>query len=292
MSANKTTKVAIAIPVFNRREITLQGLRSLKRVDLAGIDLRIFVTDDASPDGTSSAIETEFPDVEVIEGDGTLHYAAGTNRAIEAAMKWAPDYIAIMNDDAVFHRNFLKSLVDTAKQFPDSVIGSLLLLWNEPHRVFQIDPKWSTTEGGWLFRDDRSSSSFGHTPFEVDAMVGNCSLIPADAIRRSGLLDEARFPHGWGDAQYFETLRRDGWKLRVDPNSLVWCEPNTNPMPLHGKGMAEQLRVLLFDTRHPVNVRRQFIARWHSAPSKPKAAAAFLFYLMRMSTKAARYRVS
>ena len=280
------------MPVYNRRETTLQGLRSLMRVELSGIDLRIYVTDDASPDGTAVAIRAEFPNVEVIEGNGDLHYAAGTNRAIEAAMQWEPDFIVMMNDDAVFHRDFLSSLVATAKKQPGSIVGSMLLLWDEPHRVFQVDPKWVTQEGGWQFPEDLTSDSFGREPFEVDALVGNCVLIPSEAIRTVGFLDEKRFPHGWGDAQYFERLRRAGRKLIIDPISLVWCEPNTNPAPLHGKRISEQLQILLFDDRHPVNLRRQFIARWHCAPSRTRAAAAFLFYLFRMSRRAASYRNS
>lgn len=280
------------MPVFNRRETTLQGLRSLSRIDRDGLDVRIFVVDDASPDGTAEAVCKELPEVKLIEGDGTLHYAAGTNRAIEAAMKWQPDYVAVMNDDAVFHRRFLKSLVDTANTNPRSVVGSLLLLWDEPHRVFQVDPKWETAGGGWSFPDDLSLHSISNAPFYVDALVGNCVLIPREAIEQCGDLDEKRFPFGWGDAQYFARLKKAGWRLMVDPNSLVWCEPNTNPHPLHKGGFKKQLETLLLNHRHPMNLRRQFTARWHSAPSKPAAAAAFVFYILSMSKQAFKHRRS
>jgi len=291
-SSKQKVRVAVAIPVFNRRDMTLQGIRSLSRTSQDVIDLKIFITDDGSKDGTGAAIRAEFPEVELIEGSGNLHYAAGTNRAVEAALRWAPDYILMANDDAVFHYQSLSTLVDTAIENRRSVVGSILLLWDEPHRVFQVDPKWQTFEGGWIFPRNMTLENMHRKPFEVDALVGNCVLVPTAAVKHCGLMDERRFPHGWGDAQYFERLRRNGWKLMIDPNALVWCEPNTNPFSLHRKKDWSILRTLFFDQRHPVNLKRQFLARWYSAPSKPQAVAAFFFYLFAMSSRAARYRFS
>src|SRR4051812_16275586 len=111
---NDPCKVALVIPVHNRRETTLQCLRSLSRIDGSGLDLKIFIVDDGSRDETSDAIRHAFPDVVIIEGDGSLHYAGGTNRGISEALKWDPAYVVLMNDDAVFHEQFLQRLVHTA----------------------------------------------------------------------------------------------------------------------------------------------------------------------------------
>lgn len=273
-------KAAIAIPVYNRRETTLQCLRSLSRIDAAGIDLRIFVVDDGSTDGTSEAIAQHFPTVELIAGTGDLHYAAGTNRGIEAAMAWQPDYVIIMNDDAVFHEQFLQRLIATAKANPHSVVGALLLLWSEPHRVFQVGLVWRTFGGGWHIPLDLTAFTVPDSPFEVECLVGNCVLIPAGAIDECGILDERRFPHGWGDAQYTTRMRKAGWKLLVAPRALVWCEPNTNPRGLNQLPVRDRLHTWFLNERHPVNLKRQFVARWHSAPTKIKALGAFAVYCL------------
>ena len=142
-------KTALVIPVFNRRETTLQGLQSLSRIDTENLDVKIFVVDDGSTDGTSEAVAKNFPEVVLIKGDGSLHYAGGTNRGIEAALKWKPVYIVTMNDDSVFHEQFLQRLVKTEQENPRTIVGALLLLWNEPHKVFQVGQKWKTLRGGW-----------------------------------------------------------------------------------------------------------------------------------------------
>lgn len=278
-------KVAIVIPVYNRREITLQGLQSLARVDRTGLDVRIFIVDDGSTDGTSDAIRKSFPYVVLIQGDGTLHYAAGTNRGIEAALKWGAEFVATMNDDAVFHDQLLQRLINTTEANPRSVIGGLLLLWDEPHKVFQVGQSWKTFKGGWVIPDDLTAFNVPQTAFRVECLVGNCLMLPAASIREVGLMDEKRFPHGWGDAQWMARFSKAGWNLLVEPKAYVWCEPNTYPKPLHEMSRSKVLRTLFLDKRHPLNLSRQFIARWESAPSQTKAVVSFCVYLTQLAGK-------
>ena len=282
-------RVALVIPVYNRKATTLQCLRSLARVDTKGLQVKIFIVDDGSTDGTSESIRKEFPSVELVMGDGTLHYAAGTNRGIEAALIWEPNFLVTMNDDAVFHEQFLQRLIKTAKENPRSIVGALLLLWDEPHRVFQVGQKWKTWKGGWVIPEDLTAFDVGDRPFEVEGLVGNCVLISEKAIRECGLMDEKNFPHGWGDAQYMARLHKAGWRLLVEPRSLVWCEPNTYPPPLHKLSITRSLEILFRDKRQPQNLNRQFTARWHSAPTKAKAVIAFLVHLTHLIGKSVRY---
>lgn len=279
-------KVEIVIPVHNRRDITLQALQSLSRIDKTGLDVHIVIVDDGSTDGTSETIESAFPEVQIVKGDGTLHYAAGTNRGIETALEHDPDFIVVANDDSIFHEKFLQRLIHTALENPQSIVGALLLLWNKPHSVFQIDFKWKTAQGGWQQKDGVSIFDLPESPFEVEGLAGNCVLVPVEAIRECGLMDEKKFPHGWGDIQYFVRMRKRGWRLVVDPKAWVWCEPNTYPPPLHALPFGRVLRVLFRDRRHPLNLQRQFIARWESAPNKAAALAAYAIYLFSLAGKA------
>ncbi len=278
-------KTALVIPVHNRKKITLQCLRSLARIDMDGLDVHIFIVDDGSTDGTSDAIRSEFPNVEIIHGDGTLHYAAGINRGIEAALKWDPEFIVIMNDDAVFHEQFLQRLMRTARQNPRSVVGALLLLWDEPHKVFQVGLNWHTLQGGWQVPKDLTAFAVPGQPFEAECIVGNCVLLPTEAFHECGLMDEVHFQQGWGDVQYTTKMRKMGWKLLVDTHAYVWCEPNTYPQPLHQLSLRDSLKILFIDERHPANLKRQLVARWYSAPSKPKALAAFGVYCAMLAKK-------
>lgn len=261
-------------------------------MDTEGLAIRIFVVDDASTDATPEAIEREFPDVTLIKGTGFLHYAGGTNLGILKALRWDPDYVLTANDDSIFDSYFLQSMIETATEFPQSIVGALLLLWNEPHRVFQVGQRWQTLKGGWVFPNDLTAFNVPARPFTVECIVGNCVLFPVAAIRENGLMDEKRFPFGWGDAQYLVRMRKAGWQLLVDPRARVWCEPNTYPDPLHSGAIKRVIQVLFSDTRHPLNLHRQFTALWHSAPSRPKGIAAFVIYLAILVSRTFRYLIS
>jgi GT2 family glycosyltransferase len=279
------TRVAVVIPVYNRRDTTLLGLKSLLSVKTSGIKLQIFVVDDGSTDGTSEAIQLQFPEVIVIQGTGDLHYAAGTNWGIEAALNWAPDYIVTMNDDAVIHEDIFHRMISTAEQNPRSIIGALLLLWDEPHKVFQVDVTWRTFQGGWVMPSDLTAFSVPQEPFDVDVLVGNCLLFPVAAILDGGLMDGTRFPDGWGDAQYLARMKHRGWRLLVHPKAYMWCEPNTYPAPLHQTSIKQAARNLFLNRRHPTNLWRQFIARWESAPSRLLAVVAYTIFVAQIGVK-------
>src|SRR5690606_18943163 len=142
-------RIAVVTPVHNRREITLQCLRSLSRIDSDGLDVSVYIVDDGSTDGTAEAIASEFPGVNIVPGDGNLWFTEGTNVGVREAMKTSPDFVLMMNDDQVFDPGFLQSMVRTAEAFPRSIVGALLLLWDTPHRTFQVDPHWNASWGGW-----------------------------------------------------------------------------------------------------------------------------------------------
>src|SRR5258708_10518044 len=103
-------RIEILSPVRKRREMTLQSLRSLERVDYKGLEIHKIIIDDGSTDGTSEAIKEYFPNVEIIYGDGNLWCSGAANLGIQRALEYDPDYILLINDDTVFDSNFLQAM--------------------------------------------------------------------------------------------------------------------------------------------------------------------------------------
>lgn len=284
--SGKLIHVEIITPVYNRRETTLLCLRSLSRIDQTGLKVHIIVVDDGSVDGTSEAIREQFPEVEIVRGDGTLHYTGGTNRGIEAALEKNPDYVLAINDDSIFDEQFLQRLIKCAEENPRTIVGPLLLLWDTPHKVFQIGSHWQTWYGGWRHRHRLTAWTVPSHPFEVEIIVGNCTLYPVEAIREVGLMKQKTFPYGFGDLEYTPRMRKAGWRLLIEPRSRVWCEPNTliaSPTKMPKRELA---RVLFKDYKNPYNLRRQFVARWESAPTRIQAVTAFGIMLVRLGLRA------
>ena len=62
-------KTAVLLTVYNRKEVTLQGLRSLHKAIAylrEGYSFDIFMTDDGCTDGTAEAVSKEFSDIHIV----------------------------------------------------------------------------------------------------------------------------------------------------------------------------------------------------------------------------------
>jgi GT2 family glycosyltransferase len=277
---NQQIRVAVVAPVHNRKELTLVCLRSLSRADIDGIDLQIVIVDDGSTDGTSEAIGAGFPHVEIVRAHGDLWFTEGTNVGIRKALESDPKYILMMNDDQVFDMDFLKYLVETAETNPRSVVGPLLLLWDQPHKLLQVAPVWNTWRGGWQHWYQQTVWTVPKRPWEVDIIVGNCVLVPASAIKECGLMNSTRYPN-FGDAEYTPRLKRAGWKLLIDPRSRVFCQPNNIPPRVRSKGFRSLVYDLFIDLKNVHSLRRRWYAYIDGGPSKLKGTIAFMSFVVR-----------
>ncbi|MBA3693817.1 MAG: glycosyltransferase family 2 protein [Acidobacteria bacterium] len=273
-------RVEIVAPVHNRREITLLCLRSLARLNTEELNIHIIIVDDGSTDRTGEAISREFSEVEVVPGDGNLWFTEGTNMGVRAALKYQPDYILMINDDAVFDADFLRYMVETAEKYPRSVVGSLLLLWDMPHKLFQVAPIWNTWKGGWQHWEQQTIWTIPTKPWEVDIIVGNCVLVPVEAIREQGLMNSKRYPN-FGDAEYTPRLKRNNWRLLIDPRARVFCQPNTLSKRISNMSLKEKINALFLDLGHGQNLRRHFYHYIDSAPSRLQGFVGFIIFFIR-----------
>ena len=282
--SEKKIRVEIVTPVHNRRDLTLLCLKSLSRINTEGLEVHIIIVDDGSTDGTSEAIEEEFPEVELIKADGNLWFTEGTNVGVRAALKHNPDYVLMMNDDQVFDADFLKFMVETAERYPRSVVGSLLLLWDTPHKLFQVSPRWETRLGSWRHWYQQTVWTIPQKPWDVDLIVGNCVLVPAAAINEQGLMNSERYPN-FGDAEYTPRLKRKGWRLLIEPRARVFCQPNYSPAKVAKMNLRQKFNALFWDLRNIHNLRRRFYFYWDSVPNKFSAVAGFFIFFGRLIIK-------
>lgn len=270
------------MPVFNRRAYTRQCLSSLRRIDREGLDIGITVVDDASTDGTAEMIRDEFPEVRLIAGTGDLWYTAGTNLGITSALERDPDYILACNDDSIFDENAVQRMVQTAEKYERSVVGALLLNWDEPHRVRQVSPIWKLSAGGYRHWHRQTVWTVPDKPWEVEMIVGNCVLYPAAAIREAGLMDAEKLVQ-YGDAEYTPRMRRKNWRLLIEPYARVFCAPNIEPIGFRNMSTAEKYREIFKKPGGPYSMKRWFYTAMGGAPDPVRGALAFGFLVLRLA---------
>ncbi|MEP7147999.1 MAG: glycosyltransferase family 2 protein [Acidobacteriota bacterium] len=274
-------RIEVVTPVHNRKDLTLSCLESLGGADLTGVDLHVIVVDDGSTDGTADAIAQEFPEVTVIKADGSLWYTAGTNVGLEAALKNNPDFILAINNDCEFDPDFLQHMLASARAHARSVIGAVLVSWDDRKRVFQVSPKWNVWWGGMRHWVKQTVDTLPEKAWEVELIVGNCVLFPADAIREVGLMDAEHLPQ-YGDAEYTPRMRKAGWTLFIDPRARVYCKPNDIPERISSMTARRMAATMLFDPYHPHSLRRRLNMIVGSAPNKLEGYAAFVIFFARV----------
>lgn len=277
----KVRKVEIVTPVHNRKEETLQCLRSLARIDRTGLSIHTIIVDDGSTDETADAVKSEFPDVEIIRGDGNLWYTAGTNRGLEAALRHGPDYILAINNDSIFDDKCIRYMVECAEKYPRSVVGAVLLDWSNPHRIFQVAPRWELLLGGYRHWFQQTIWTIPVRPWEVELIVGNCVLYPAEAIKEVGLMDEKRLPQ-YGDAEYTPRMRRAGWRLIIEPRARVFCKPNDPATGFRKLPLGHKITQFFFNKTGPYSFRRKFYGSLGGAPNFVEGILAIPIYYFRL----------
>lgn len=274
-------KVEVVTPVHNRKELTLGCLRSLAQCDLTGVDLHVIVVDDGSTDGTADALRDDFPHVEVIRGDGNLWYTGGMNVGLAAALKHDPDYILAINNDCEFDPQFLQHMLSTAERNPRSVVGAVLIRWDDRESVFQVAPKWNVWWGGMRHWVKQTIHTLPREPWKVELIVGNCVLFPATAIREVGLMDAKRLPQ-YGDAEYTPRMRRAGWTLLVEPRAHVFCKPNDVPERITSMNPRSAFGKIMLDPHHPHSLKRRINTSLGSAPNSFEGYLAVIVFFLRV----------
>jgi hypothetical protein len=120
--------------------------------------------------------------------------------------------------------------------------------------------------------------------WEVEVIVGNCILLPIAAIKRFGLMDAKRFPH-YGDAEYTVRMRKNGWRLLIEPRARIFCQPNALPPTLHKQSLKKLLSMLLFNEKSIHNLSKRWLVNWTTAPSRWQGALAFGIFMARLGLK-------
>lgn len=208
-------RTAVLLTVYNRREVTLQGLRSLyKAIEKLGGNyiFDIYMTDDGCTDGTAEAVIKEFPDVVVVQGDGNLFWNRGMLKAWKAAesSNKSYDFFLWYNDDNKLYENGLLTLYESSYKNGKATIVSGAF----------CDENGFVSYGGW----NRKVLVTPNCQLQqVEKINGNLVLIPKEVFDKIGMLD-GHFHHSYGDWEYGIRARKAGIQLIITPSFLGVCK--------------------------------------------------------------------
>ena len=221
--------IFVVIPVHDRLALTRACLDDLRAQDRP--DIAVIVVDDGSTDGTAEAVARDYPEVELLRGDGDLWWAGATNLGVASALERASDddFVLTLNNDTRFGSDYVSELVAAAETYRPALVGSLAV---DAARgvVFEggVRMDWLTAGKRVLARGMAFEEvvAWRPPPVVVDVLSGRGTLVPVSALRRVGLYDAAALPHYGADYEFSVRVARAGYRLFVSYQAVVRIDPS------------------------------------------------------------------
>jgi N-acetylglucosaminyl-diphospho-decaprenol L-rhamnosyltransferase len=217
-------RLSIIIVTYNSRSDVGGCLESLTWAGAISTDHEIIAIDNASPDGTASAIRERWPGVTVIDAGANLGFAAANNVGIRQSYG---EFVLLLNPDTIVPAGAIDQLVgvldsrgDTAVVGPRIVdasgraelsFGRMIAPLNELRQKLLV----VGNDRGWPWIEstvERMTRKGG----AVDWVSGACLLVRRDDLEAVGLLDERYFMYA-EDVDLCASIRARGRRVVFEP---------------------------------------------------------------------------
>jgi GT2 family glycosyltransferase len=200
----------------------------------------VVLVDNASGDGSASAIRAAFPDLTVLEVDRNDGYSAGMNAGVRV-LPDDVDVLLLLTHECVLDRDALDTLV--AELRADSrcgAVGPLLRLRSRAGAVWSAGGRLDVAPPRpWHMRDNVATDSDRGSA--ADWLDGAAVLVRANALRSVGGLDERYFLY-YEDLDLCLRMQRAGYTVRCVSAAVGWQEPGHSAPYLDARNFPLVLR--------------------------------------------------
>jgi GT2 family glycosyltransferase len=252
-------RVLAAVLVYNGRDFVPACLESSARLRSAAThEVDVLVLDDCSPDpGWSDGLALQCIElgIDCYRSPRNLGIPRNMNLAALWTLARSYDYLLLLNSDTVLPANLADVLVEVASS--QRSVGSVTA-WSNSASLYSLpndggDP--SLSDGAtvdWI--SARLYDEFAASGLEVPTGVGFCMLIPADALRRVGLLDPVYGRGYCEEVDWNLRARALGYRSLLAPGTFVYHRGQGSTVDaglvgLHQTSVAHHERII--DFRHP-----------------------------------------
>ncbi|MBN1295529.1 glycosyltransferase family 2 protein [bacterium] len=222
--------LSIIIVSYKVPDLLIQCIDALKKTDDGHIH-EIIVVDNDSGDDSAARVRTTHPDVQWIQNDSNLGFAAAVNIGLTASHG---DAILLLNPDTIMTGSALSSIARFWRNNPETgIIGGKII--NADHSFQKQCRRRFPNPVSACFRLFGLTRLFPHHPLsvsyemgnenidtacEVDAVSGACMSFPRQLISEIGMFDEGYFLMG-EDLDFCFRAKLAGYTIRYIPDAEV-----------------------------------------------------------------------
>jgi len=222
-------KLSVIIVSWNVCHELLECLRSIEE-NPPSDSFEIIVVDNASTDGTSDTIKSNFPNVRLILNTENRGFAAANNEGIRRSRG---QYLLLLNPDTIVHPCSLDVLVrfmnentdvgacgpklvngdgttqQSARRFP-SFRGAL-----HRHTAFKFLSIFKGQYRKWVMKDVKYDSQM-----DVDQVMGAALMTRKSVIEQVGPMDEGFFMY-YEEVDLCYRIKQAGWRITYVPEAQI-----------------------------------------------------------------------
>jgi hypothetical protein len=220
-------RLSIVIVTYNSRNEIDACLASLTQARPV-VDHEIVVVDNASPDGTATAVRERWPSVRVLDAGGNVGFARANNAGIRAT---SGELILLLNPDTVAPPGAVDTLVARLDARPDAAVAGPRLVDGHGRAELSfgrmISPLAELRQKVLVVGHDRGVAAISawveratRVARDVDWVSGACLLVRRADADAAGLLDERYFMYA-EDVDFCAAIRARGRKILFTPDAEV-----------------------------------------------------------------------
>lgn len=215
--------ITIIIPFHNHLEDTKKALKSLadslNYYDFANKDCNIGITvvDDGSTDGSAEWISDNYPEIEIIKGDGNLWWSRSVNLGIKCSIKKGASHVLLFNNDNMVERKYFETLDKAIFLYGADVIIVSKVINLFPEKYIKYAGEICNRKKARFFKNPNPEKSL-----KVNSAGGMGVIIPVSVFDKIGFFDAQNFPQSRADIDFYLRAENSGIDMYYDPKMVVY----------------------------------------------------------------------
>ena len=217
-------EIDIVILNHNGRKFLDECIQSVQKSTYK--NLHLYVVDNASTEDDVKYLQSQYPEVKIIQNPNNNGYCAAYNLAFKACNS---KYMVCLNNDVAVASNWIESMVELAESDESIAAIQPKLLSYFDHTMFEyagasggkMDIYGFPFLRGRMFDSIETDQQQYDDTSEIFWASGAAMFIRKSALKVSGLLDET-IVHHMDEIDLCWRLRMSGFKIYVQPNSVIY----------------------------------------------------------------------
>ena len=222
--------LSVVIVNYNVKHYLRQCLDSVQRAAV-GLDVDVWVVDNASSDGSVAELRSEFKNVHWIENHENVGFAKANNQAIRQS---EGELVLLLNPDTFIAEDVLNDCIRFFEKHPNA--GALGIHMVNRDGSFARESRrglptpatafYKVIGLNRLFPTSRRFAHYhmGHLPefadARIEALSGAFMMLRRKTLEQTGLLDESYFMYG-EDIDLSYRIGQSGWECWYSPKLML-----------------------------------------------------------------------